>query len=87
MGNDHIGKPTNNRSVRPSTMGRRLAAIRYAHKLAGLEPPTYSETVKATLRGIRRTAGSTLMRVMQKCFVITLEMGYCSFIAAYAGLT
>jgi integrase len=39
-----------------ATISRRLAAIRYAHKLAGHEPPTNSEAVKATLRGIRRTA-------------------------------
>ena len=45
-----------------STIGRRLAAIRYAHKLAGHEPPTNSEVVKATLRGIRRTAGSAPAR-------------------------
>ena len=51
-----------NRGTNPSTIGRRLAAIRYAHKLAGHEPPTNSEAVKATLRGIRRTAGSAPAR-------------------------
>jgi site-specific recombinase XerD len=51
-----------NRGVKPSTIGRRLAAIRYAHKLAGHEPPTNSEAVKATLRGIRRIAGSAPAR-------------------------
>lgn len=40
-----------------STIVRRAAAIRYAHSLAGLEPPTNAETVKATLRGIRRAVG------------------------------
>jgi site-specific recombinase XerD len=40
-----------------STLGRRVAAIRYAHKLAGLETPTDAEGVKATMRGIRRTFG------------------------------
>jgi integrase len=40
---------------KPATIGRRGAAIRYAHKLAGYDdPPTNSEAVKATLRGIRR---------------------------------
>jgi hypothetical protein len=39
----------NKRGVKPSTIGRRLAAIRYAHKFAD-EPPTNSEAVKATLR-------------------------------------
>ncbi len=32
-----------------STLGRRVAAVRYAHKLAGLPTPTDSEAVKATL--------------------------------------
>jgi site-specific recombinase XerD len=42
----------------PSTLGRRLAAIRYFHKLAGLPTPTDAEAVKATLRGIRRSVGT-----------------------------
>ncbi len=41
-----------------STIGRRAAAIGYHHKIAGHEPPTGSEGVKAVLRGIRRTIGS-----------------------------
>jgi integrase len=41
-----------------STIGRRAAAIGYRHKLAGHEPPTNAEGVKAVLRGIRRTIGS-----------------------------
>jgi hypothetical protein len=44
--------------LQPSTLGRRVAAIRYAHKLAHLDTPTDSEAVKATLRGIRRTVGA-----------------------------
>src|SRR3979411_2688868 len=40
-----------------STLSRRVAAIRYAHKLAGLETPTDRAGVKATGRGNRRTAG------------------------------
>ena len=50
------------RGAKASTIGRRLAAIRYAHKLAGHEPPTNSEAVKATLRGIRRTSGNAPAR-------------------------
>ncbi len=46
------------RTARPSTIGRRVAAIRYAHKLAGLPTPTDAEAVKATVRGIRRTLGT-----------------------------
>lgn len=40
-----------------STIMRRAAAIAYAHRLAGLEPPTNAEPVKAVLQGIRRSLG------------------------------
>jgi site-specific recombinase XerD len=46
------------RGVKPATIARRLAAIRYAHLLAQHEPPTTSEAVRAVLRGIRRTHGT-----------------------------
>src|SRR5438552_5961644 len=45
-------------TAKPSTLGRRVAAIRYAHKLAGIQTPTDAEGVKATMRGIPRTFGS-----------------------------
>ncbi|UPJ55425.1 site-specific integrase [Bradyrhizobium sp. 192] len=45
-----------------STIQRRVAAIRSAHKAAGFEPPTNSEGVKATMRGIRRTLRSKTTR-------------------------
>jgi hypothetical protein len=44
--------------AKASTLGRRVAAIRYAHKAAGHEPPTNRETVRAVMRGIRRTIGT-----------------------------
>ena len=47
---------------RPSTIARRCAAIRYAHKLAGNESPTAAESVRATIRGIRRTLGTAPAR-------------------------
>jgi integrase len=50
------------RHIRPSTIGRRLAAIRYAHRLAGHVPPTADERVLATLRGIRRAHGIAPLR-------------------------
>ena len=51
------------RGIKPATIGRRVAAIRYAHKLAGYDdPPTSSEVVKATVHGIRRTMGSAPVR-------------------------
>ena len=43
---------------RASTLGRRLAAIRYFHRAAGYETPTSDEKVKAVLSGIRRTIGA-----------------------------
>src|SRR5215813_1516193 len=46
------------RGIRPSTIGRRVAAVRYAHKLAGHAVPTDDERVKATVRGIRRSLGT-----------------------------
>lgn len=39
-----------------SFINRRLAAIRYAHKLAWLPDPTEDEAVRATLKGIQRNA-------------------------------
>jgi site-specific recombinase XerD len=47
------------RNVRPSTIGRRVAAIRYAHKLSGFPLPTDDERVRATMRGIRRSLGAS----------------------------
>jgi site-specific recombinase XerD len=41
-----------------STIGRRLAAIRYAHKLAKAPDPTDDEGVHATMKGIRRRVGT-----------------------------
>ncbi len=46
------------RGLKASTIGRHAAAIRSVHRAAGLEPPTNSEGVKATLRGIRRSLGT-----------------------------
>ncbi len=51
------------RGLKPSSLGRRLAAIRAVHLRAGHESPTTSETVRATLRGIRRSVG---VRPVQK---------------------
>lgn len=50
------------RSVKPSTLSRRLAAIRYAHVAAKLDPPTNAEEVRHVLRGIRRSVGTAPTR-------------------------
>jgi len=39
-------------------MGRRVAAIRYAHKLASYEVPTEDERVRSVVCGHRRAAGT-----------------------------
>jgi site-specific recombinase XerD len=46
------------RGVKSSTIGRRVAGIRYSHKLAGYSSPTDDERVKAVVRGARRTLGT-----------------------------
>jgi site-specific recombinase XerD len=46
------------RGIKASSIARRVAAIRYAHKLAGLLSPTEVEAVHAVVRGIRRTIGT-----------------------------
>jgi site-specific recombinase XerC len=43
--------------VKAATISRRVAAIRDAHHVEGLESPTDAEQVKAVVRGIRRTIG------------------------------
>ncbi len=48
-----------------SSIGRRLAAIAYAHKLAKLPSPTASEDVRVVLAGIRRTVGTAPTRRKQ----------------------
>jgi site-specific recombinase XerD len=44
--------------AKASTISRRAAAVRCAHRLAGYETPTSAESVKAVMRGIRRTIGT-----------------------------
>jgi site-specific recombinase XerD len=43
--------------MKPSTLGRRLAALKHAHKAAGEDSPTDDERVKAVLQGARRSIG------------------------------
>jgi site-specific recombinase XerD len=47
----------NSNGAKPSTIGRRVASILYAHKLAALSSPTDDERVRAVMRGIRRSRG------------------------------
>jgi len=65
-----------------ATIARRCAAIRHAHKLADFEPPTNSEAVKATLRGIRRAIGAAPKRKAPAVAEIMRDMSR----AAPAGL-
>ena len=76
--------------TRPSTLGRRLAAIRYAHRLAGLPLPTDAEGVKATMRCVRRTYGSAKVRkapaVAARMLGMVATDGAAGLSAAFAGL-
>jgi site-specific recombinase XerD len=45
------------KGVKASTLGRRIAAIKYRHKTADVASPTDDERVKAVVRGARRTVG------------------------------
>ena len=44
--------------AKASTLSRKLASIRYAHRLAGVASPTDLEQVRAVMRGIRRDHGA-----------------------------
>jgi site-specific recombinase XerD len=59
---------------RASTLGRRLAAIRYFHRAAGYDTPTGDEKVKAVLSGIRRTIGAAPLRKKAATADITIAM-------------
>jgi site-specific recombinase XerD len=59
---------------RASTLGRRLAAIRYFHRAAGHDTPTGDEKVKAVLSGIRRTIGAAPVRKKAATADIVLGM-------------
>ncbi len=60
--------------TRPSTIGRRLAAIRYAHRLAGQPTPTDAEIVGVTMRGIRRTVGTTKVKKAPATAEVVVDM-------------
>jgi len=59
---------------RASTLGRRLAAIRYFHRTAGYDTPTGDEKVKAVLSGIRRTIGAAPVRKRAATSDLVLSM-------------
>jgi len=48
--------------LKASTITRRCAGIRYMHRVAGFEPPTGNEAIKAVLAGIRRSIGTAATR-------------------------
>lgn len=51
------GQADEQKTLSVSTIERRVAAIRLAHRLKELDPPTNHEQVKLVLKGIRRTQG------------------------------
>lgn len=60
--------------LKASTIGRRAAAVAYAHKLAGFEPPTSIESVRAVVRGIRRSIGTAPARKLPATAGVIGEM-------------
>ncbi len=60
--------------LRPSTISRRLAAIRMLHRVSGVETPTSSEIVTATMRGIRREHGAAPARKTAATSEVVLAM-------------
>ncbi len=59
---------------KPSTISRRLAAIRMLHRATGVETPTSSEIVTATMRGIRREHGAAPARKTAATSDVVLAM-------------
>jgi Phage integrase, N-terminal SAM-like domain len=57
--------------LKASTIGRRAAAIVFAHKLAGFEPPTSAETVRAVVRGIRHSIDTAPVRIRKNALHCT----------------
>lgn len=57
--------------LRPGSIQRRLNAIAEAHKAVGLDSPTSAGIVRNTLKGIRRTMGTT---PVQKAAVLTADI-------------
>lgn len=45
-------------TMRPSSIQRKLASISIAHRTAGHDSPTYTELVRSTLMGIKRSKGT-----------------------------
>ena len=54
---DHLSWAATEGGLSPSSIGRRTAAIRWAHKANGFESPTSSEVVRSVVAGIRRVVG------------------------------
>lgn len=64
-------------SLANSTLSRRLVGIARAHAEQGFVSPTDSELVRATLRGVRRSRGSSVRQVapLQKLQILKMVRG------------
>lgn len=72
-----IADETSN-GAKVATITRRIAAIRYAHALQGVDPlPTRSEAVRATMKSIRRTRGAAQVRKAPATHGIIADMIAC----------
>lgn len=64
--------------IKASTLNRRLAAIKYAHELAGHVSPTQAKRVAVTLRGIRRTIGmASIQKAPATAMRLTAMVAHC----------
>ncbi len=60
--------------AKPSTIGRRVAAILHAHKSANAPSPTDDDRVRAVMRGIRRSRGIAPTKKLPTAAPILLAM-------------
>ena len=51
------------KGLKPSSIARKVAAIKHSHRQAGQQSPTDSEPVKAAMAGIKRTKGTAPRQV------------------------
>lgn len=66
------------RGVKASTINRRAAAIRFAHKARDLSDPTASEQVRRVTRGIRRTIGTAVtQKAPATAEIVSAMLSHC----------
>ena len=62
------------KGLKPSTISRKVSAIRFSHAQAGLSSPTAAEPVRAVLAGIKRVKGSKPRQVAPATIEVVEQM-------------